>query len=181
MPHVPRAPLAARFPVHVTTRTVDIRCLRRGDVFRVVRDALVAGADREGFRVAEFSVQANHLHLVCEASNRQALARGLQGLLIRIAKRLNRFLGRTGRVFRDRYHDRILRTPAEVRNVLSYVLHNARKHARENGRRVGRGWLDRCSSARAFFGLDPMVLPRAHTWLLREGWQRAGTLHPLAP
>jgi hypothetical protein len=43
---------------------------------------------------------------VVEASNRRALARAIQGLSIRVAKGLNRMMGRTGRVFDDRYHAR---------------------------------------------------------------------------
>ena len=42
---------------------------------------------------------------------------------------------RRGSVFADRYHDRVLKTPREVRNALRYVLGNGRKHAAE-GREV---------------------------------------------
>ena len=38
------------------------------------------------FRLCHYAVLNDHLHLICEAANRTALARGLQGLLIRIAK-----------------------------------------------------------------------------------------------
>ena len=31
----------------------------------------------------------NHIHLLCEATDRRALSRGLQGLFVRIAKALN--------------------------------------------------------------------------------------------
>ena len=51
----------------------------------------------------------------------------MQGLLIRIAKGLNRLWKRKGRVFGDRFHG-ALKTPREVRNALAYVLNNARKH-----------------------------------------------------
>jgi len=47
---------------------------------------------------------------------------------IRVAKGLNKLWARRGKVFADHYHDRILRTPREVRNALCYVLHNAKKH-----------------------------------------------------
>ena len=50
----------------------------------------------------------------------------MQGLLIRIAKGLNKLWMHKGSVFADRYHDRILRTPREVRSALAYVLQNAR-------------------------------------------------------
>jgi hypothetical protein len=124
--------------------------------------------------VVEFSVMSNHLHLICEADDRNALARGLQGLFIRIARRLNRHLGRRGRLFADRYHDRVLKTPREVRSALAYVLNNARRHAAQRGRFYARDWLDLCSSAPEFFGLIKPWLPRARSWLLGTGWKRAG-------
>ena len=177
IPHLKRSPLASRHPVHVTARVRKLPSLRRRDCFTAVRRALVAGAGRPHFRVIEFSVQSNHIHLICEGKDREALARGLQGLFIRIARGLNRQLGRRGKVFADRYHDHVLKTPSEVRNALSYVLHNARHHAAEAGRKLGWRWLDRCSSARIFHGLEAASsLPLPHTWLLQVGWKRAGPI-----
>ena len=60
--------------------------LRRGQVLRTVRAALVGGAARAGFRLIHFSVQGNHLHLVVEAVDKIALSRGMQGLAVRIAR-----------------------------------------------------------------------------------------------
>jgi hypothetical protein len=37
-------------------------------------------------------------------------------------------MGRSGKVFHERYHARHLRSPRQVRNVLVYVLNNWRKH-----------------------------------------------------
>ena len=51
----------------------------------------------------------------------------MQGLLIRVARGLNRFWERKGKVFADRFHARVLRTPREVRNALHYLFHNARQ------------------------------------------------------
>ncbi len=47
---------------------------------------------------------------------------------VRIARGLNRLWKRTGRVFADRYHAHVIRSPREMRNVLRYVLCNGRKH-----------------------------------------------------
>jgi REP element-mobilizing transposase RayT len=187
VPHLRRAPLRPTWPVHVTCRLRDVHSLRRHHCYRVVRAALAAGCERNGFRVVEFSVMTNHLHLVCEAADRGTLARGLQGLLVRIARRLNRHLDRSGRVFTDRYHDRVLRTPAETRNTLVYVLNNARRHGRAAGRRYSVGWVDPCSSGPDFPGWSGRVglvrrlddeppLPRARSWLLRHGWRLAGPI-----
>jgi hypothetical protein len=158
----------------------------------------VAGADRFGMRLVEFAVLSNHLHLVCEADDERALARGIKGLCVRIARALNRLWNRVGSVFSDRYHAHVLRTPREVRNALNYVLHNAALH----GSRLGGP--DPCSSGAWFdgwrhgLGLKPAAavellprtpthaassspLPRALTWLLRVGWRRHGALDPVPP
>ena len=69
------------------------------------------------------------LHLLIEAESKQELARGLQGLAIRIAKNLNRFWRRrVGSVFAERYFARTVQTAKEIKRALAYVLNNARKH-----------------------------------------------------
>jgi REP element-mobilizing transposase RayT len=144
--------------------------LRSRRSFRVIAAALRVGGDRFDVRVVEFSVQGNHIHLVVEAPNRGALARAIQGLSIRVAKGLNRMMGRAGRVMGDRYHARLLRTPTEVRHAIRYVLSNARKHAAERGEPYAPGYVDPYSSA----GARDLALPAAQTWLLRVGGKRAG-------
>jgi hypothetical protein len=140
----------------------------------------VAGKEKAGFRLVHFTVQGNHLHLICEAKDRERLARGLQGLAIRVAKRLNAKLGRRGKLFAQRYHARILRTPTEVRNALVYVLNNARRHDPS----VAWDWVDPLSSA-GFF--DGWRIPHhdvaardgpapANTWLLTTGWRFRGLI-----
>ena len=117
--------------------------------------------------------------MVVEADTPTAFERGVRGLAIRVAKAVNRALGRAGRVWGDRYHARLLRTPREVRNALVYVLNNFRKHLR------GVRGLDPCSSARWFEGwrgasarvIKASPIARARTWLARVGWRRHGLIH----
>ncbi|MCY2962034.1 MAG: transposase, partial [Planctomycetota bacterium] len=142
----------------------------------VLRDALSAGADRFGFRLVEYSIQTNHLHLIAEAEDERSIARGMQGLLVRVAKALNRAWERRGKVLCDRYHARILRTPRDVRTALVYVLQNARKHG---ARLIG---VDACSSGPWFDGWRdrvaraPRPIAEARSWLLTAGWRRGGLL-----
>ena len=170
-------------PVHVTMRArAGLRSLRDRSVFPAVRGA-VAAASGEGFRVVQFSVQTDHVHLIVEAAGTEQLSSGARGLAIRIARAVNRALGRSGPVWGDRYHARPLATPREVRNGLVYVLMNFRKHLP----RTSAG-LDPCSSARWFEGfregarphaaraddVPPVASPR--TWLGRVGWRRHGLI-----
>ena len=163
--HKRRPEHASRFPLHVVLRArQDAPGLRRRQMFRAVRAALVQGAARAGFRLVHFSVQGNHLHLVVEAIDKVALSRGMQGLAVRIARAVNRAADRTGPLFADHYFARELKTPAEVRRAVRYVLDNRILHGSLEPQ------TDACASE------APLVPPR--TWLLTVGWlrSRAGPL-----
>ena len=79
-------------------------------------------------RINHFSVQGNHVHLIVEAEDNRALARGMQGLGVRIARALNRVMGKKGAVMADRFHSHLLRTPSEARRAIDYVLRNHVRH-----------------------------------------------------
>jgi putative transposase len=178
--HRARARHARHAPAHVTLRAAALPVsLRNASVFSLIR-AAIARASREVFRVIAFSVQRDHVHLVIEAESTTSLARGVQGLAVRVAKAVNRILGRRGAVWSDRYHARDLTTPREVRNALVYVLQNHRKHGDAAAPRF-----DPCSSARWFTGWTHRVVEAltspvvtARTWLGRVGWRRYGLIDP---
>jgi putative transposase len=189
--HRTRDAFAGSEPVHVTLRiAAGVPSLRRELVLHVVREAIRAGGHRENFRVVHYNVLGNHLHLIVEAADREALARGMQGLSVRLARRINARFMRRGRLFAHRYHARALTTPREVRVAIRYVLLNARHHAAERGEKLARGWVDPFSSAIWFDGWRTALrtdapwlgaLRREHrptaaarTWLLAEGWRRGG-------
>jgi hypothetical protein len=69
-----------------------------------------------------------------EANDRQSLSRGMAGVVIRMARAVNRVLQRRGPIWSCRYHSRALTTPREVRNAIVYVIFNLRKHAPGNAR-----------------------------------------------
>lgn len=172
MPHTRRPRVSKHRPHHVTVRvTHGTWNLRSQRCFAPIRRALAAIKAREGFRVVHFSVQHNHLHLVTEAGSRRALSSGLKALLIRIARGLNAVMGVAGRRFDDRYHEHILKTPREVLNALRYVLGNRDVHLGRWGKTHLVGGDDVFSSHATARG--DLVHP-ASTWLLTEGWRRAG-------
>ena len=189
--HARRAAFPASAPIHVTLRIAPgVRSLRHERAVRVVRTVIAAAGHRDDFRVVHFNVLGNHVHLLVEASDERALARGMQRLGIRLARRLNALLARRGALFAHRYHARALRSPREVRAAIRYVLLNGRHHAAERGQVLARGWLDPFSSALWFDGWRDAIRTDApwlralartscptaapHTWLLDEGWRRGG-------
>jgi len=127
--HAARKRVTRHRPVHVTLNVVAGLPSLRGALLAVhVLAAIAGGNQREDFRVVHFSVQSNHVHLICEAHGNKALALGMRGIGGRIAKKVNGVLGRKGRVIADRYHAHVLNTRAEVRNAVRYVLRNAERH-----------------------------------------------------
>jgi hypothetical protein len=177
-PHAPRDPVRRYQPVHVTLRMAEhVWNLRSQRSYRVVDAAMRGAQRRSGLRVVHFSVQGNHLHAIVEADGTRDFTAGMRSLAIRIARGLNRMMGRTGPVFADRFHAHVLRTPAEVRNAVRYVLGNFESHASRRGEPTSsKAWVDPFSSAAVKTPLDAQqalfVVPatvEARTWLLRRG------------
>jgi REP element-mobilizing transposase RayT len=171
VPHRRRPALSARHPVLVTWRVLPhVWNLRSRRCFSRITECFSRGRDRFGFRLVHFSVMGNHLHLIVEAQDERALARGMQGLGVRIAKALNRLMRRKGTVLADHYHARQLRSPTQVANALAYVLMNFLHHFPTERPRYAQDPRDPFSSAWREQGKDPpRVAPR--TWLLTIGWR----------
>jgi putative transposase len=188
--HDTRPELRAHHPQHTTVRLVDgAPNLARAYLMKIIRK-VIATSHKPDFRIVEFNVLGNHLHLIDEAAGKDALARGMQGLEVRLAKRLNAALKRRGKLFAHRYHTRSLRTPREVFNALRYVLLNRKHHASE--KKFSKYWVDPYSSAPWFTGwaepipkhawmVTDLVATPAPTkpptvWLLTTGWKQHGPL-----
>lgn len=187
VPHRVRGEHQKRHPVHITVRLRrGLRGLRAKPTFAAVQQCFALGCDRFGFRLVHYSVQSSHLHMICEAEDRRALSRGIQGLLVRIAKALNKLWQRQGGVFDGRYHERVMQSPRQVRNTIAYVLNNLWRHLsgfRSHHAVDGRdpmasgswfnGWADGPPVAASAVG--PPV-STAESWLLRTGWRRIGLI-----
>jgi hypothetical protein len=118
----------------------------------------------------------------------------MQGFQISAAKQINleitRRTGcrRTGQVFADRYHAEPLTSPRQVRNALSYVLNNWRRHGEDRGERAPfdpyssgncfGGWKNGPQVLRLHPGVEYLPIAFPTTWLLEHGWRRHGPLSP---
>src|SRR5437870_54785 len=108
VPHTARERLSRHHPVHVTVRLREaLPSLRQPALLHVLKMAFSRSnelVDDHGLLIAHFAIESNHLHLLVEARDSCSLSRGMQGLLVRIARSLNRAWKRKGTVFADRYH-----------------------------------------------------------------------------
>jgi putative transposase len=205
MPHETRPLLSPRVPVHVTLKVIPIvTTLRDFDIYPAFQKATMAAArfgqsmdDGMWFRIVQLSIQSNHVHLLVEASDKKALARGMQGFQISAAKWLNKAIGkrhkrpRTGSVFADRYFAEPIKNPLQARRALAYVLNNWRKHERDRTSTSAAWRVDPFSSGVLFTGWKeladmglarwkipegyvPLTVLEPRTWLLRTGWRKHG-------
>jgi REP element-mobilizing transposase RayT len=193
LPHRARQSFRHYQPLHVTLKLKKgLPSLRWRPLARIIWAGLHVAKDRYGVRVVEFSIQGDHIHLILEAEGARALSKAMQALCIRLAKALRKEIGGSGSVFADRYHVHVLKTPAETRAALAYVLNNKRRHGKQHGQRFGDRWVDPLSSAGNFDGWsdrdlvtelrktgpppDAYPVEKATKWLLKEGWRKRGLI-----
>lgn len=204
--HKTRPVLKAAEPIHVVVRAHrEVQPLRRRALYRAVRRATEVVARRADMSIVELSIQDTHIHLLVEAANRDALAKGMQSFGVSAARNINAALlraalargqrdavARRGSVIADRYHACVLKTPTQVRNCLAYVLNNWRHHKVATRRKWAidpyssgltfRGWLELAGKRPLLpAGFLPLVMTPPRTWLLRIGWKqpRGSTEQPM--
>jgi len=194
--HKARPVVVAAHPLHVTLRLErDLGTLRTRALYHAMRKALERVLGRSDFRVIDVSLQDGHAHLIVEADNQWALARGMQAFQISAARLINKAASkargkrRTGRVFSDRYHPKAITSPLAARHARAYVLNNWRRHRQD---RAVSWKVDPFSSGVSFDGWketggrhylagvppDHAILPvsRPQSWLLTVGWKRHGLI-----
>lgn len=179
-PHRRRASVTARDAILVTVRVADrIARMRTRDAYQAIRRAMVVVLRRSDFRIVHASIQDNHIHLIVEASDASALARGVQAFEISAARQLNavqpprnwsrprrvtiaaaprpvrrlrRPVRARGVVFPDRYHAEILTGPRRAHHALNYVLNNWRRHREHNASYAANWHVDPYASGVSFEG-----------------------------
>jgi REP-associated tyrosine transposase len=177
VPHRPR-PEFRKATVHVTVRLrSEVWNLRTHRCFRALKWAFARGCERFGFRLIEFSVQGNHIHMIVEAPDPVALGRAMKGLEVRMARALNKVMSRKGPVFADRYHAHVLKSPREAWHALRYVLDNWIIHAERDNQPAPRGIDPYCSE---WPHDGPALVARAQWWMLRVGVPRVKMRSALA-
>jgi len=156
--HMKRPKVTLKQPLHVTLRLKEkLPSLRNKSLFKEFKKS-IACAKPMGLYVLHFSVQSNHIHLICEAKSNRTLALGMRSLAGRFAKIVRLHSQRRiqgthgvhsthrgqrlhhstharskhsmseGSVFKGRYHLHVLRTPSETKRALEYVLLNLSRH-----------------------------------------------------
>ena len=134
-------------------------------------------AVRGDFRIVEFSIQSNHVHLIVEADHEKALSSAVRSFEARVSKALNRHVLRRkrGKVWGDRYFRVDLETPTQARRALAYVLQNGQHHgvvaARVKDPISSARWSNRYVT-RAELPLETSLTSPSGTYLLNVLWEK---------
>ena len=198
MPHVAREHFEKMRAAHVTVKVVkEVGTLRRREAYHAIRLAMQAVLKRTDFRAVHASIERDHIHFIVEADTSGALTKGMRALQVSAAQRLNKALDkqgvrRRGRVFPDRYHAVFLRSPTQARLAMRYALNNFRRHHLDDGFETRLWAVDYYSTGPTFRGwkeyeetdtpfevpiwYKPLPAAAPQTWLLAEGWRRAGKI-----
>lgn len=119
VPHRARPPHDPKEPVHGSIRRAKgLPSLRTPRIFETLLRCATEYAEGDDFRILQLSADAERLHVIVEASSREALVRGMQGLAIRLARNVNILLDRHGELWDDRFLQRPLATAREMREAL---------------------------------------------------------------
>ncbi len=112
--------------LHVTVK-LNRADIKNKSILKILRYAIQRARFR-GLRVVHYTLEHNHVHLLIEGESNLMLSKGMQGLGVSLAKKINSLLRIKGQRYKHRYHLRILRSASQVRNVINYILKNGMKH-----------------------------------------------------
>jgi hypothetical protein len=162
--HHGRPRLARPAPLFVAWKVHDgVENLRGKQLFRQVKTSFRRCHEKRGFRVTHFAVKARVVEMIVEADDARRLSRGMQGLGVSMAKRINLSSRRCGPAFDDRYSARTLRSPREVAQALDQVLLG------RLGREADDSSVSRFRSDLISLWPEPRLVGAPRTWLMRSG------------
>jgi putative transposase len=110
---------------HVTARANRQEFIFNSKKVKRIFIALLKRAKRKyGFRLHNFSIMGNHVHLLIEPGKEHNLSKIMQWLLSCFAQIFNRIFKKKGHVWYDRFRSSIVNTLKYFRNVFDYISQN---------------------------------------------------------
>ncbi len=172
--HRARERVGSRTPLHINFK---LRAsLRNKACLRILKRAILR-ARLQGLRIAHYSLQSNHVHLIVEAPDNAGLTRGMRALTVTFSKGVGK-----GKVQLERYCLHVLKGVRETKNAVRYVLLN---HVHHTGTKIAaldgysslltlpreglRLFLETEKLKGLFHGGSPLRMDPPLSWLLRQG------------
>jgi hypothetical protein len=118
--HGRRPKIDPAHPLLITLRIMDDVSLEDSQTWAIIREAVGESAETTpGFEAERLGREGSLLLMLVNAKSRKALTIGMQGLSIKIARRLNRLHARTGRIFKSRYESEALDSKRAIERALA--------------------------------------------------------------
>lgn len=120
-PHQTRPELGPLRPIHIRARlTRGLASVATRRAYQALRRAVALSLARSDFKIVQLAWRSRGrcVELVVEATDKHALARGMQGFQVSAARALNRLARRAGTVFPDRYRMAIVATRGALRRLV---------------------------------------------------------------
>lgn len=140
--HRKREKVTRHTPLHINFK---YRMYIRTESFMMHSERAIESAENHGMKVSLFTIQSNHIHLIAEVNNNISLTRSMQSLTNTIT-----FSFKKGSIQLERYHLHVLKSPAETRHAIAYVLLNDLKHTGKFDKRFTK------------------ILTKGECWLLKK-------------
>ena len=102
-------------------------CHLRNPALRQMVAESVSHFDGQRYRLVAFIIMPNHVHVLVGVDGRGMLRRNCRSWKQFSAKRINRELGRSGRLWQSESYDHLVRTPESLARFREYIEANPRK------------------------------------------------------
>ncbi len=100
--------------------------LRKPELAQIVADTLMH-FDGERYRMGDFIVMPNHVHLLASFATQDSLAKQCDSWLHFSARQINLALGRKGKFWQQEPFDHLVRNPAQYEYLRTYIRQNGSK------------------------------------------------------
>jgi putative transposase len=106
--------------------------LKRHALAQIVADSLLH-FDGERYRMGDFIVMPNHVHLMAAFGNQELLVKQCDSWLHFTAFKINRQLGQKGKFWQQEPFDHLLRSPEQYEYLRNYIRDNPKKAGLKHG------------------------------------------------
>ncbi len=110
---------------HVTAKANRKEFIFEPDIIKeMFVEILKAAKKRYKFRIKNFCIMTNHIHLMIKPLNGKDLSKIMQWILSKFAVRFNKFYGYQGHVWYDRFKSKIFETYSHYKAAYEYINNN---------------------------------------------------------
>jgi putative transposase len=116
---------AANRIYHLRTSTVGIAPLLADDSCKqIVRDNLRQTASVTDFDIIAYVIMPEHVHIIAQPRGAHNISQFMASFKKHSARKLNRAIGRTSRVWRKEFFDHMVRSDEHLHELIDYIHDN---------------------------------------------------------